>query len=196
MRSGSGTRCGLGCLVGLAAVLLLCVPAPAAAKPVPRGFFGVVPQAPLSDQDLDRMQGVVGTVRMPLYWFASEPRPGSYDFEGFDAAVGAAAEHGIRVMPFVYGTPEWLSRDHARPPLASGKARRAWSSFLRLLVDRYGPGGDFWRGRERRLPIRRWQIWNEPNFRIYWHPRPAPRRTPTCCRSPRERSATRIARRR
>lgn len=24
------------------------------------------------------------------------------------------------------------------------------------------------------MPIHRWQIWNEPNFRIFWRPRPAP----------------------
>ena len=30
------------------------------------------------------------------------------------------------------------------------------------------PAGSFWRGRARSMPIRRWQIWNEPNFRLFW----------------------------
>jgi hypothetical protein len=25
------------------------------------------------------------------------------------------------------------------------------------------------------MPVRRWQIWNEPNFAVFWEPRPAPR---------------------
>lgn len=176
MSARAAVLCGAGCTTGLALLLALLVSvAPAAGKPPPRSFFGVVPQTSLSAQDLDRMEGVVGTLRIAVFWFAVEPTRGAYDFEGLDAAIGSAAERGIRVLPFVYGTPPWISADQARPPLAEPEDQRAWSSFLRRLVDRYGPGGDFWAARERRLPVRRWQIWNEPNFRLYWHPRPAPR---------------------
>jgi hypothetical protein len=137
------------------------------------GFFGVVPQAPLTEADLTRMEGKVGTLRIPIYWFQVEPRPGEYDFAALDAEIGAAAEHGIRVQPFIYGTPAWLAREGARPPLRP-RARAAWARFLRVLVGRYGHGGEFWRGRTRRLPIRLWQIWNEPNFVVFWRPWPNP----------------------
>jgi hypothetical protein len=49
----------------------------------------------------------------------------------------------------------------------------AWSGFLRTLVDRYGPGGGLWADATARLPIRSWQIWNEPNFLLFWRPRPS-----------------------
>lgn len=88
--------------------------------------------------------------------------------------VGEAAERGIRVLPFVYGSPTWVTGDEARPPLGSAADRVAWVDFLRRVVQRYGPGGDFWRGRSHRLPIRRWQVWNEPNFVLFWRPRPQP----------------------
>jgi hypothetical protein len=78
--------------------------------------------------------------------------------------------HGIRVLPFVYGTPAWLSGKEARPPL-SAVAPGAWKAFLRRLVARYGPRGTLWSGLTARQPIRRWQIWNEPNFRLFWAPR-------------------------
>jgi Beta-galactosidase len=163
--------------LAVAAVLLLGgTPAAAQARPVPKGFFGVVPQGALSDRDLDRMEGAVGTLRVPLYWSESEPRPGAYDFSRFDAVLAAASERHIRVLPFVYGSPAWVARTHAHPPLASARARGQWTSFLRRLVTRYGPGGEFWQGRKARLPIRTWQIWNEPNFRLFWQPRPSPRR--------------------
>lgn len=154
--------------------LLIAAPA-AAAKPVPRQFFGVVPQGPPSAQDLDRMEGVVGTLRIPIYWFEAEPVSGALDLSRYDALIAAAAERGIRVLPFVCGTPPWIAPDPARPPLGSAPARRAWATFLRRLVARYGPGGGFWDARAKRLPIRSWQIWNEPNFKLFWRPRPSPR---------------------
>jgi hypothetical protein len=161
--------------VAVAVALLLCSPAAAVARALPPSFFGIVPQAPLSNGDLDRMQGVVGTLRVLVYWPESEPRPGHYDLSRFEATLAAAVDHGIRVLPFVEGTPPWLGADPSRPPLGSARARHRWASFLGLLVTRYGAGGSFWRGRSVRMPIRSWQIWNEPNFRLFWHPRPSPR---------------------
>jgi len=147
--------------------------ATANAKPVPPRFLGVVPQGELGAADFDRMQDVVGTLRIPFYWYEVEPRPGVYDFAGLDGVVGEAADRGIAVLPFVYGSPRWATGREAAPPL-QGKAQAAWQGMLRRLVHRYGPGGGFWRGRERRLPIHRWQIWNEPNFLLFWRPRPSP----------------------
>jgi hypothetical protein len=155
---------------------VLALAAPTAASAAPAGFFGVVPQGPLSAADFQRMQGVVGTLRIPVSWSQCEPRPGEYDFTQLDGVVAAAAEHGIRVLPFISGTPAWLSPDQARPPLWSAAARAAWSGFLRALVERYGPGGSLWaEGSPQPRPIRDWQIWNEPNFRLFWHPHPSPR---------------------
>jgi polysaccharide biosynthesis protein PslG len=156
--------------VGLALALLAC--SPAVAKPLPQGFLGVVPQGPLAAADFDRMRGVVGTLRIPVHWPQVEPRRGEIDFSGLDQTVSEAAAAGVRVLPFVYGTPGWLAGDPARPPL-SQTARSAWTRLLRALVKRYGPGGDLWDGRQE-MPIRRWQIWNEPNFVLFWKPRPSP----------------------
>lgn len=171
--------------LGLAALLLglafVVQPSAATASgsprhaPLPPGFFGVVPQGPLEESDFERMQGTVETLRFPIYWPEIEPVSGVYDFSRLDALAGAAADHGLKLLPFVLATPSWLGKDPYRPPLGSARARRAWQRFLRALVARYGPQGSFWRSRARRSPIRRWQVWNEPNFRVFWHPRPAPR---------------------
>jgi hypothetical protein len=154
--------------------LLALVPAAGAAAPVPLGFFGVVPQGPLGPQDFARMRGVVGTLRIPIYWFQVEPSRGEYRFAELDETITRAAAAGVRILPFVYGTPSWLSTDPARPPLGSLSAERAWTELLRRLVRRYGPHGELWRGGPVQLPIRRWQIWNEPNFLLFWRPRPSP----------------------
>jgi hypothetical protein len=120
------------------------------------------------------MRGVVGTVRMPFYWYELEPQPGQFEFTRLDEVLGQAADRGIQILPFVYGSPAWLSADQAQPPLQTRGAESAWRTFLRRLVERYGPHGAFWTARAKRAPIRRWQIWNEPNFVLFWHPRPAP----------------------
>ena len=121
------------------------------------------------------MHGVVGTLRIPIAWSQVEPRPGELDFAALDAIVSAAAGSGVRVLPFVYGTPAWLAADPARPPLGPA-ARTAWTGFLRgagpPLRARRGALG---RRARARMPIRQWQIWNEPNFLLFWRPRPSPR---------------------
>jgi hypothetical protein len=119
------------------------------------------------------MHGVVGTLRVPVYWADCEPQAEQFDFAALDAIVGEAARKGVRVLPFVYGSPAWLRADPGLPPLGSARAKAVWTGFLRALVGRYGPRGSFWRGRAA-LPIRSWQIWNEPNFLVFWRPRPSP----------------------
>ncbi|HYJ20518.1 MAG TPA: hypothetical protein VEW07_00690 [Solirubrobacterales bacterium] len=133
-----------------------------------------MPQSIPTQRDFERMRGLGLTLRMPLFWFQVEPERGRYDFSVPDQVIGEAARRGVRVLPFVYGSPLWLSADSARPPLGDARARGAWTAFLARVVDRYGPAGEFWKDRPARLPIRRWQVWNEPNFVVFWQPRPSP----------------------
>jgi hypothetical protein len=107
------------------------------------------------------------TLRVPLYWFEVESLRGVYDFAGFDRLVAEAARARVRLLPFVTGSPAWMAGDASVPPLGGSRAT-AWSRFLRQVVARYGPRGSYWVGRGSKQPIRRWQIWNEPNFRIFW----------------------------
>jgi hypothetical protein len=153
---------------------LAALAAPASARGVPADFFGVVPQAPLSVRDFERMDGVVGSLRITVNWAQSEPQRGVFDFSQSDEAIGRAADRGIDVLPVMAGIPPWLEENPSGPPISSPPARRAWAAFLRHAVDRYGPGGSFWDGRRHRQPIRLWQVWNEPNYLVYWRPRPSP----------------------
>ncbi len=158
--------------VVMAALALVAVAAaPAAARPA----FGVVSQAPLTDRDFARMdRGGVQTLRFVLRRRLVEPARGSYDWSGVDPVVEAAARHRISLLPIVYGSPEWVNPTESHPPLDSAADRAAWRAFLAALVGRYGPGGEFWSGRAGRPhPIRRWQLWNEPNFDFYWDPEPS-----------------------
>jgi hypothetical protein len=172
----SARRSAFLCLaIGAASLAALSPSAAEARGPVPPGFFGVSMPATFAVSDIAEMRGTVGTLRVPVFWFDCEPRRGEYDFTGLDEIVGEAATAGIRVLPFVYGSPRWMTGDPARPPLRNAAQLSAWRKFLRALAVRYGPRGDFWAGRADRLPIRRWQLWNEPNFPVFWAPRPSTR---------------------
>jgi hypothetical protein len=112
-------------------------------------------------------------LRQPFEWSEIEIARGVYDFSWHDRYVLDLARRGMRVLPVLFRPPEFRSSRPARGarhgtyPPRSGRAMGAWAA---RLVDRYGPRGSLWRANPgvRRLPIRSWQIWNEPNLRQYW----------------------------
>jgi hypothetical protein len=154
------------CLVGL----FVAAPGVAGAQPAP----GVVTQTLLDDRDFARMQrGGVETLRFLIRWREVEPERGRPDWSRVDSILAGAARHRIEPLPIVYGSPTWIAESELHPPIDGAADRAAWRRFLTALVERYGPRGDFWDGSDRRAPITRWQIWNEPNFDFYWDPEPA-----------------------
>jgi hypothetical protein len=149
----------------------------------PKGFFGIDPQSALTDLDARYMKaGGIQTVRWPLPWNGVQPTPTSgYQWGEFDKVVEVASRHGLKVLPFVYGTPAWIAPKYTVLPVNSVRAKRAWAAFLEAAVRRYGPGGELWAERApgtvlyepaipRPLAIRTWQIWNEPNFFYFAQP--------------------------
>jgi hypothetical protein len=145
----------------------------------PRGFFGIAPQTPLGDDDLEHMRaGRIGALRLHFSWGAVQPTPRSgYDWSGYDAIVAAAARRGIRILPFVYGTPRWAAPRETILPINNARQRRGWAGFLESAVERYGPRGEFWREHWRgsadpvpKVPLRDWQLWNEANFFYFAKP--------------------------
>jgi hypothetical protein len=156
-----------------------------AAKPLPkppRDFFGIGPQTVTTPTDASYMKaGGIESVRLPISWASVQPtRNGGYQWGGFDEAVATLANAGLRVFPVIEATPPWLARDSRTLPL-NARQRSAWRAFLKALVARYGPRGEFWAERmpgvvqyqpavPRPLPIRKWQIWNEANFFYFTYP--------------------------
>jgi polysaccharide biosynthesis protein PslG len=152
-------------------------------EPVPATFYGVIPQAPVTDASFERMkQAGVGTFRSFFPWSQLEPGPGEYDFSITDPLVSGAAQQGIEVLPYLLATPPWLAEREGHDCgdrcglLApdSPEGLDVWRDFLAAVVARYGPGGDFWREHPDlpEVPIRAWQIWNEQNSPSFYAPRP------------------------
>jgi hypothetical protein len=173
---------GLAALAAL--VALLAVPS-AQAKGGSR-FFGLN-WAALRDRDWSgkdaRMLKKSGakTVRWSMFWARIERSSGQFDWTVPDRVVGDLAGKGIKVLPILSGTPDWLAKSPSKPPLNSKEQRDAWKRYLRQVVERYGPGGDYWGGPyqsqhpgKAARPITTWQIWNEPNLKSHWKPHPDP----------------------
>ncbi len=160
----------------------------AAAQAIPAKFWGVVPQANPSFEQLQRLhRGGVDSVRIPVSWPGVQPiRNGAFDWSGVDSRVEEITRAGIEVLPFLSGAPAWAvpevwvpgSGHSVKAPRnlpASGAAASGWESFVSSAVERYGPGGSFWVKHPAlpQRPIRTWQIWNEENFK-YFVARPNP----------------------
>ena len=116
------------------------------------------------------------TLRAAFLWSRIEPRPGKYDFELHDGFVEAAAKQNITLLPILIDPPSFYSSNPGgrgyQPPSDNG----AFARYASQLVRRYGPSGHFWRSHPQlpELPIRTWQIWNEPNLPQYWGGSPNP----------------------
>ncbi len=145
---------------------------------------------------LDQMvgDGVEG-LRMTFDWAAAQPygswteleraapaNAGAFtniggvptNFGPFDNVVGLAAQRGLTVLPVILDAPAW---DAKHPPgvIVGIPARDGpYASFVKALVQRYGPHGTFWSANPGipKVPIRMWQIWNEPNIPAFWFKQP------------------------
>lgn len=178
------------CALGLTA-------APAAAR-VPQGFVGVDIDGPFFYPNFDQngqmnemVSSGVESFRMLFNWaemqpysdFASVPASQLPDFQNVggiptnftvsDEVVRLAAIHHLTMLAQIEYAPAWDSKHPgtaASPPASPGPYAR----FVQALAERYGPQGTFWKANPGipRVPIRLWQIWNEPNFRAYWSQQP------------------------
>jgi Beta-galactosidase len=171
--------------LALLAVLLTAVSSGSAKPPVatPKGFFGIGPQTAITTEDARYMRvGGLETVRVAISWAGIQPtRRGGYDWAGTDATVETLTRAGLQVLPFIYSPPRWVVRDWRTMPVNNAQQRSAWRALLRAMVQRYGPGGEFWHEHSPSgvhyetaisdpLPIRNWQIWNEANFFYFAKP--------------------------
>jgi hypothetical protein len=144
-----------------------------------RTFLGLVAEDAFGkpgthrDENLDRVRSTgAGIVRQTFDWARIERAPGVYDLAFYDRYVAALASRRMRLLPILFGTPRFRSSAPPDPRRGTYPPRRPadMGEFGALLARRYGPGGSFWREHPRlpRLPVRSWQVWNEPNLPVYW----------------------------
>ncbi|HEV8686088.1 MAG TPA: glycosyl hydrolase, partial [Gaiellaceae bacterium] len=162
-------------LAALAAALV-CVPSAGASRGM---LVGLLDEAALYDDPAYVFplmeQARTQVLRVNLYWGgrvgvatarperATDPDDAAYDWELYDRTVNYAAQHRIRLLFSIYGTPGWANGGAGVnvPPKRMSDLR----NFAYAAAKRYGgtfPGAD---GRSL-PPVRFWLAWNEPNYPI------------------------------
>ena len=156
---------------------------PRPSTPPRQAFFGVNVQglADLPRGQVERHLDVIAAgglelVRRDASWDVAEPEPPvggrrDYRWERFDRELAGYARHGLRWLPIVdYSTP-WAASvpgDPFSPPARTDD----YAAYAAALAARYGTNGSFWSEHPElpRLPVTRYEIWNEPNAELFWHP--------------------------
>lgn len=120
----------------------------------------------------------IGYVRSELDWVGVEPRPGFWDFSGYDRIVALLAAHHLQWLPILMDAPAFASIAPSASAFGLWPPRHPsqFAAFAALAVQRYGPHGTFWKDNPSLpyVPVHAWQIWNEPSLPYYWEPSPNP----------------------
>jgi hypothetical protein len=186
----------------LALVTACALAAPAAGAQVPRSWIGTYAHTPLLEragaldsEHAEMAAAGVGTVRSVFDWRIAQPhsrlsripeedrhrfrieRGGiPTDWTEIDRQVTAAARSRLRMLPVVMIAPPWASLRPGDRTVPKGGG--PYARFVASLSLRYGPRGRFWGEHPElpRVPLRDWQVWNEPDFFDYWQKQPFQRR--------------------
>ena len=148
-------------------------------------FFAEATQEAREAQARLMARSGVETLRVVFNWNDAQPYPNAAavpvsrrsqfvegpggvptSFARTDAAVRVAAQAGLRLLPMIYRTPRWASSApntgfyYGYMPADS----ETFANYMRALIARYGPTGSFWTENRDlpKMPIREWQIYNEP----------------------------------
>jgi hypothetical protein len=142
---------------------------PSPSAPLPDPVFGMgghlmwrATSTAIRQLDMLREDGL-GVVRFDVSWRNSEPRRGEYDWlEKLDEIVDAAVARGIRPVIAIVETPAWANGGQS--PWVPPDDPADYAAFAAMLAHRYA-------GR-----VDAWEVWNEPDIRLFWRPEPDSRR--------------------
>jgi polysaccharide biosynthesis protein PslG len=167
-------------VLALAVLAVLALPAAASAAP---GFVGMTADDLFGKPGTYRNNALaaqhsagVQTLRVTLDWSVIEYQPGSFDTSWYDQYVLDAAEHGITFLPVLFHAPDFRETHPGTRYAYQPRNNADMANLAVRLVDRYGPNGTLWQQNPGvpAHPMTAWQIWNEPNLKFYWYPKPNP----------------------
>ncbi len=118
--------------------------------------------------------------RTDSFWATAEPQPPvngkhTYSWTYDDRVAGVLARAGLRWQPIIdYAT--WWAGDGASgpeqglPPAHIGD----YALYAQAFAHHFGVGGVFWKDNPElpQLPVKVFEIWNEPDIPIFWEPAP------------------------
>lgn len=144
--------------------------APNVASPAPPAVGGAVPfgfalgSSVLwaTDADLSRTMDAVKDsgatmVRFDVSWTFAEPSPGHYDWTASDRVVKAAQQRRLQILATITNSPAWAA--------AGGIRQTGRPADPNTYGDFAGEVAEHYRGR-----VSHYELWNEPNGRIFFQP--------------------------
>jgi polysaccharide biosynthesis protein PslG len=159
-------------------------------SPAPSKFYGMIPTSShlgdtqsIRELNYFRMKrGGMTWTRVLLPWHVIHRNAYVYDWAKYDTQVAAAVCQGLEVQLQMWGTPAWLvdgGPATSAPPMTH---LHVYRNFVTAAVNRYGATGAFWKSGAKcangqavpNLPVRVWQMWNEPNAKQFWGGAPNP----------------------
>jgi polysaccharide biosynthesis protein PslG len=124
---------------------------------VPEGWGVAVGFDAESSAEVEMMRAAgVRIVRLDLFWHRVEREKGVFDFSEYERRVQRLLAAGIRPMLILDYGNDLYQQGSPRSP----EARSAFVRYAREALKRFRDQGVLW------------EMWNEPNGHLYWHPRP------------------------
>jgi hypothetical protein len=187
----------LALLLVMLATLLSAASALGASNRVRAGFYGVnfqriskLAPAAMNTQLASIASLRINEIRFNASWAAIEPRApqsGVHDYRwgSIDQEIAAMADHRLRADPTLTQAPDWDAPQGVWANLQCKKSSSRYPvntapyvDFVKAFASRYGRNGTFWAANPGLpyVPVLRYEIWNEPNLKGGWCPRPQPSR--------------------
>ncbi len=103
----------------------------------------------------------IGWIRVDFSWSSIQPHNSSeYLWEKNDRIVAEANKRNIKVLPILAYTPYWARSSVCKETNKCAPNRpEEFGEFARVVVERYAQKG-----------VHTYEIWNEPNMRLFWKP--------------------------
>lgn len=108
------------------------------------------------------VQDNIRTVRIGIPWAGVEAVRNRYDWSRPDRVVAAAAAANISIICAITSSPWWAKAFNALPPHGRPASPEQYGIFTAKVAERY-------KGK-----IAAYEIWNEPNGILGYHPKPDP----------------------
>jgi hypothetical protein len=107
----------------------------------------------------------ITSVRFDANWASVQPvSPQAFDWVQLDQAVDSALSAGMSIDLIIDGCPSWAAVPEARGDSFAQPASSAmYAAWAAEVARRYAPRG-----------VHVFEIWNEPNIKAFWRPRPDP----------------------
>ncbi|MDQ4098672.1 MAG: endo-1,4-beta-xylanase, partial [Actinomycetota bacterium] len=114
-------------------------------------------------RDLDQIAATGAQwLRIDVPWSVVEPQRGAFNFYDIDRMVNASRARNLKLIGILHLTPQWARAPGSDSDLWPPVNASEYANYVKATVQRYSS------------KVKVWEIWNEPNITVFWHPKPDP----------------------